>query len=566
MKASDAVARLLSLNNVNVGFELIGGMITHLVDSINELGETTLLSLHHEQAAAFAAGGVARATNNKIIGLALGTSGPGATNLITGIADCWLDNYPCIFITGQVNTYELKGDKPLRQQGFQELDIVSLVESITKYAVQVKTAEEILPTLQKAINMAKEGRPGPVLIDIPMNLQREELNIQLNDINSFLNVDVDDELKSEAIDYSSLDCLLKNAEKPVFIIGGGACSEVHFDDWQSKISNYGIPCVSSLKGTEKTTCLPGYLGMLGAYGTRAANYAVQNADLIIILGSRLDVRQTGANADDFARSAKNIVQIDIDAAQLNNRVRNNLSIIGKCNDYFIHMLNGDLKINCVEWHNEVTGLFHEKFTDEYPELKFSPFQIVNSLSQCFRGKAVQFVADVGNHQMWLAHSLLLEKQQKSHHSGGLGAMGFSLPTAIGVKLATDDLVVSISGDGGFQLNVQELDIINREQLPILVIILNNHSLGMVKNFQDMYFEGRSQPTYWNGYSCSFKDIGEAYGIESHKVNDNFDFLSNVKSYVDNPRPLLIEVSIENITSCKPRLAFGKPIDEQYPND
>ncbi|HEN3589497.1 TPA: thiamine pyrophosphate-binding protein, partial [Yersinia enterocolitica] len=176
MKASDAIAHVLSANNVDFGFELIGGMIAHLVDSINLLGKTKLISVHHEQAAAFAAGGIARATNNKKLGLALGTSGPGATNLITGIADCWLDSSPCIFITGQVNTNELKGQRNIRQQGFQELDIVSIVQSITKYAYQIKNQDEIIPCLQQAIDIAISGRPGPVLIDIPMNLQRAELN------------------------------------------------------------------------------------------------------------------------------------------------------------------------------------------------------------------------------------------------------------------------------------------------------------------------------------------------------------------------------------------------------
>ena len=164
MKASDAVAHVLAANNVTHGFELIGGMIAHLVDSINQIGKTKMISLHHEQAAAFAAGGVARASNNKQIGLALGTSGPGATNLVTGIADCWLDSYPCIFLTGQVNTYELKQDRAIRQQGFQELDIVSIVKSITKFSYQIKSQDELIPKLQEAINIAKSGRPGPVSI------------------------------------------------------------------------------------------------------------------------------------------------------------------------------------------------------------------------------------------------------------------------------------------------------------------------------------------------------------------------------------------------------------------
>lgn len=564
MKASDAVAKLLLSNNITVGFELIGGMIAHLVDSIKELDEMTLTSLHHEQAAAFAAGGVARATNNREIGFALGTSGPGATNLITGIADCWLDNYPCIFITGQVNTSEQKGNRQIRQQGFQELDIVSLVDSITKYAVKIETADQILPEIQKAINIAKEGRPGPVLIDIPMDLQR--LNINVNEP-SILSMK-----KIEKINYSYYDSfetvnkLLVKSKKPLFIIGGGATSEDNFHCWINNLTERKIPFVASLKGAESVFYKPGYLGMIGAYGTRAANYAVQNADLIIVLGSRLDVRQTGSNVEDFGRNASNIVQIDIDPGQLNNRILTQLSIEARCGDYFDYFLKSKNLVNCADWFDSVSEHFKKTFVDEYKNNNLSPAKLMDCLSNQFNGLPVQYTADVGNHQMWIAHNLLLGEGQKCHHSGGLGAMGFSLPTAIGVQLTTGGLVVSISGDGGFQLNIQELDVINRESLPILMIILNNNSLGMVKNFQDMYFDGRNSTTYWNGFTCSFQSIGKAYGIESYQAGDMDDFNDLVESYVNNPRPILIEVIMKDVTSCKPRLTFGKNLDEQYPYD
>ena len=560
MKASDAVAKLLSLNNVKIGFELIGGMITHLVDSINSLNDMKLVSLHHEQAVAFAAGGVARASKNKNIGLALATSGPGATNLITGISDCWLDNYPCIFITGQVNTNELKENKLIRQQGFQELDIVSLVDSITKYAVRIKSADELLYEIQKAINLSREGRPGPVLIDIPMDIQREEINVDFSKLENIAKTK-----KNNSLNFIEIDKMLENAKKPLFIIGGGACCESEFDEWQIMISTLNIPHVSSLKGSENTTSLSGYLGMLGSYGTRAANYAVQNADLVIVLGSRLDVRQTGANISDFARSSKKIIQIDIDETQINNRIKSDYSIVSRCNDYFKHTLNHGITVNCGSWSDEVIRVFNSTFIDEYPELELSPYKMMRSLSLMFKGKRTHFVSDVGNHQMWIAHSLLLEKEHRSHHSGGLGSMGFSLPSAIGIYEETRDLVVSISGDGGFQMNIQELDVINREQLPILILILNNNSLGMVKNFQDLYFDGRNQNTYWNGYTCSFEKIGKAYGIESISVNNNLAFTESLKSYINNPRALLVEVILKDVTSCKPRVMFGKSIDTQYPD-
>ncbi|MBJ6879700.1 thiamine pyrophosphate-binding protein [Vibrio cholerae] len=569
MKASDAIAKVLSANKVTVGFELIGGMIAHLVDSINVLGETKLISLHHEQSAAFAAGGVARATYNKNIGLALGTSGPGATNLVTGIADCWLDSYPCIFITGQVNTYELKGELKIRQQGFQELDIVSIVKSITKYAVQIKTPDEIIPELQKAIDLSRSGRPGPVLIDIPMDLQRADLSSDtlsyLDGINTYPQTTValfgDEQAKIESVLAD-----LTVAKKPLFLIGGGAINEPSFSEWQDSISRSKIPHVASLKGSEKTPSLDAYFGMIGAYGTRTANYAVQNADLLIVLGSRLDIRQTGADVTDFARTAKKVIQIDLDSGQLNNRVKGHLNINTTCEHFFQSYLNTivDNAVASCEWFSELKQHWDTTFRNEYKELLVSPFNLCRTLSHHCKGKSVQFVTDVGNNQMWLAHSLLLDKGQMIHHSGGLGAMGFAIPTSIGVQYATGDIVVSISGDGGAQLNIQELDIIVRESLPILTIVLNNESLGMVRAFQEMYFQGRNQSTYWKGYSSSFSDIGMAYKMKSITVDNESEFSKAVAEFINEPTPTLIEVLMSDARECKPRLAFGNPIDKQFP--
>ncbi|WP_217521687.1 thiamine pyrophosphate-binding protein [Vibrio metschnikovii] len=569
MKASDAIAKVLSANKVTVGFELIGGMIAHLVDSINLLGETKLISLHHEQSAAFAAGGVARATYNRNIGLALGTSGPGATNLVTGIADCWLDSYPCIFITGQVNIDELKGDLKIRQQGFQELDIVSIVKSITKYAVQVKTPDEIIPELQKAIDLSRSGRPGPVLIDIPMDLQRADLSPDivsyLNDMSTYSQSTVtllgDEQAKIESVlaDFAV-------AKKPLFLIGGGAINEPSFSEWQDLISQLKIPHVASLKGSEKTPALDGYFGMIGAYGTRTANYAVQNTDLLIVLGSRLDIRQTGLDVKDFARMAKKIIQIDLDSGQLNNRVKAHVSINATCENFFQSYLSSivDNAHTKYEWFSELKQHWDTTFKNEYKELVVSPFKLCRSLSYHFKGQSAQFVTDVGNNQMWLAHSFLLDKGQIIHHSGGLGAMGFAIPTSIGVQYATGNIVVSISGDGGAQLNIQELDIIVRENLPILTIVLNNESLGMVRAFQEMYFHGRNQSTYWKGYSSSFSDIGMAYKMKSISVDNESDFSKAVTEFINEPIPTLIEVLMSDASECKPRLAFGHPIDQQFP--
>ncbi|ARB86063.1 MULTISPECIES: thiamine pyrophosphate-binding protein [Yersinia] len=563
MKASDAIAHVLSANNVDFGFELIGGMIAHLVDSINLLGKTKLVSVHHEQAAAFAAGGIARATGNQKIGLALGTSGPGATNLITGIADCWLDSSPCIFITGQVNTNELKGERNIRQQGFQELDIVSIVKSITKYAYQIKHQDEIIPCLQHAIDVATSGRLGPVLIDIPMNLQRAELDKGVIDYLKEKKEIIVKKDSNSFSDFAKIIELLNKSKKPLFLIGGGAINAENFIPWQSFLSKEKIPHVASLKGSEKTLALPGYFGMIGSYGTRTANYALQHADLVIVVGSRLDVRQTGADTDDFARNAK-VVQIDIDQQQIDNRIKGYFNVVASSEEFFSYSLDNNFNGQYDDWFLNLNKHWGEMFIDEYEDLNISPFKMCKILNSLFDSKKIHYVTDVGNNQMWAAHSLRLSSGQAIHNSGGLGAMGFGIPTAIGVSYAIDGAVVVITGDGGAQLNIQELDIIAREKLPILTIVLNNDSLGMVRAFQDMYFDGRDDSTYWNGYSSSFARIGKAYNIISFTIATDVEFSKYISDFIANPRPMLIEVLMSDARECRPRLAFGNPIDKQFP--
>lgn len=564
MKASDAVALVLAQNKVLYGYELIGGMITHLVDSINQLGKTKLVSVHHEQGAAFAASAVSRATHHEVLGVALGTSGPGATNLITGIADCWLDSHPCLFLTGQVNTYELKGERNIRQQGFQELDSVALVSSITKYAYQIRHVEELLPCLQKAIDVAREGRPGPVLLDIPMDIQRAEIDDAA--VHAFLMPRTEQPAAPlQAADLRAINDALACARNPLILLGGGAVNTRNFAQWFRQLEASGIPYVASLKGAEKIPAGANYLGMLGAYGTRAANHAVQNCDFLLVLGSRLDVRQTGAKPDDFARKAK-VFQIDLMEGQLNNRVKAHASYVMELNTFFAHFALSKLQENTAwaTWAADLRAEFDQSFVDEYTDWSVSPFVICSTLGALTKGRAVDFVADVGNNQMWAAHTLRLSHGQSMHHSGGLGTMGFAIPAAIGACNAGNKPVIVITGDGGAQLNIQELDIIARDQLPVLVIVLNNHSLGMVRGFQEMYFEGRNSSTYWNGYTSQFKAIGEAYGINSMVSSSHDAFAAQVSRFIESPRPTLIELMMPDARECRPRLEFGRSIDQQLP--
>jgi acetolactate synthase-1/2/3 large subunit len=524
--------------------------------------------MRHEQGAAFAAAGACRAGERKKYALALGTSGPGATNLITGIADCWLDNIPCLFITGQVNTHEQKGSKKIRQQGFQELEIVDLVKSITKYAVKIKNIDELLPELQKAIELSREGRCGPVLVDIPMDLQRGYVDeVIVSKMVAELaskrqNIRYLPQLNSQV---ESIKSIILGSSKPLVLLGGGANESKFKADLITCMKARGIPYVASLRGAEKTPACDNYLGMIGSYGTRAANNAIQKCDLLVVIGSRLDVRQTGADTKDFARNSK-IIHIDIDSNQLNNTIETVLAITANADEIIPVLIEAfDTALVDTKWLGSLRTLYLASFQDEYPDWQLSPFLLFQTLNELFLYSPVQYVADVGNNQMWAAHSLRLTESQSAHYSGGLGAMGFALPAAIGVQIASSAPTVVITGDGGVQLNIQELDVLARDNLPVLVIVLNNRTLGMVRNFQEMYFEGRNQTTYWGGHSCSFVGIATGYNVESYLVSDLVEIRERINSFITNPRPLLLEIAMLGANECRPRLAYGSALDKQFPS-
>lgn len=565
MKASDAVAKFLATHKVHYCFELVGGMITHMLDSLAQDGRFNITSMHHEQAAAFAAEGVARQMMGKGIAVAMGTSGPGATNLLTGIGSCWFDSIPCMFITGQVNTHELKGAHKVRQQGFQELDIIPMAASITKYAAQITDSNNLLPELYRALSIALSRRQGPVLIDIPNDIQRMDIPDSIVDewLSKPLHLDQVTQIDGTAL--NGLAELCRTAERPLICIGGGARWSSAMPDWIANLESNRIPYVSTLMGHERVVDGIHYFNMIGSYGNREANWAVQNCDLLIVIGARLDVRQTGSNTEDFARNAK-VVQIDIDQAQLNNRINADLSIHCDATTFFEHFMINEMTFRSkrIDWVAQLTDLKTRSATNEYTDWEISPSALFGLLNKAMTGKPVDYVCDVGNHQMWAAQSLRLQKNQAVHYSGGMGAMGFALPVALGVARCSGQKTIVITGDGSLQINIQELDTLKRQQLNVAIIVMNNHSLGMVKNFQDMYFDGRNQSTK-EGYSCpSFTDLAKAYGIECHFAATLDQLQNAIKQIAETSLPILVEVNMPYATECRPRLAFGKKLDEQFP--
>lgn len=565
MKASDALTKFLIAHRVQTCFELVGGMITHMLDSFAESKQFNIVSMHHEQAAAFAAEGLARHSGGTAVGLAMGTSGPGATNLITGIGSCWFDSVPCLFITGQVNTRELKGDRAIRQQGFQELNIVEVVRSLTKYAARVDKAEDLLPELHKALSASLSGRKGPVLLDIPNDVQRADIPEELVEkwLKIPLQISTGPEVNSN--DLAKLKALCLEAHRPLICVGGGARWTSEMDGWLLAADTLGIPYVSTLMGHERVVARSNYFNMIGSYGNREANWAVQNCDLLIVVGARLDVRQTGADADDFARKAR-VVQVDIDPAQLDNRIRADLNICASAESFFkgFSIENATFPDVDESWLTELNQLRTRTQSNEYAEWEISPSEVFKKLNRLLANQTVDYVCDVGNHQMWAAQSLRLTDGQSVHYSGGMGAMGFALPTALGVALQSREKVVVITGDGSLQINIQELDTLNRLNLDMTVIVMNNSVLGMVKNFQDMYFDGRDQSTK-KGYSRpSFVDIATAYGIKAHRAENAHDMERVLNLVAEHEGPLLIELMMDGATECRPRLAFGSRLDDQFP--
>jgi acetolactate synthase-1/2/3 large subunit len=568
MKASDAVADFLAAHDVPFCFEVVGGMITHLLDSLSRRGKVRIVSMHHEQAAAFAAEGVARQTRGKKVGVCMGTSGPGGTNMITGIGSCWFDSVPALFITGQVNTDELRQDRPVRQQGFQELDIVTVVRSITKHAAQVTDPAKLLPELHLALSVARSGRYGPVLIDIPNDIQR--MDIPDKEVKKWVRIPLTpDPMVFKRLSDDELDQLIvmcRKAIRPLILFGGGAIWADGFPKFIDKLNKNGIPYVSTLMGHQRMESKPYFFQMLGTYGTRIANWAVQNCDLLIVIGARLDVRQTGSKVDDFARKAK-IVQIDIDPGQLENRVKAELNInVGAEELYEEFIINpGTFPELSKDWLLKLILKRQAYKKDEYPSMAISPHKCFELLNRSNKGRPVEYVCDVGNHQMWAGNLLKLDKGQSVHYCGGMGAMGFGLPASIGIAMVSGKKTINIAGDGSLQINIHELDTLYREKLDITVIVLNNRCLGMVKTFQDLYFDGLDQSTK-KGYSCpSFVDVAKGFKVGAVRASNIKELEKAFGMMRRTKKPLLIEVMMEQATDCRPRLLYGKKLDEQDPD-
>jgi acetolactate synthase I/II/III large subunit len=563
MKISDYVINTLATEGVTHIFEVCGGALGHLLDSLYGRNDIKTVSMHHEMAAAISAEGYARASGN--MGVAMATSGPGATNLITGIGSCFFDSVPCLFITGQVNTYEYKFNKPVRQVGFQETDIVNIVKPIVKFAALVSDPDKTQEMLETSITIAKTGRPGPVLIDLPLDIQRSEIEPSghaVNKTSSSHSVNPDRKL------INHIKSLIKGSSRPLILAGGGVRSSKATQELFDFTHKSGIPVVVSLMGLDSFPHDDSlYIGMIGTYGNRYANLAVANADLIIALGTRFDTRQTGTKPETFARAAK-IIHIDIDPHELNNKIKVDCPVHMDIKDFLLLLERESPDFsegNYSSWREKIrTYKMNYPIVHNPGNVHINPYNFLHELSDALP-KDAMICVDVGQNQMWAAQMLEIKKGQRFFTQGGMASIGSALPMAIGASFAQPHrMIVVITGDGGFQLNIQELQTVYHHDLPIKIILMNNSGYGMIRQFQEQYFEGRCQSSVIGYSNPDFQKVVSAYNIPVRKITSSSEVRPALASLFCNSGPGFLEVIIDAKCKVLPKLAVNKPVEEQEP--
>lgn len=566
--AAHLAAELPSFGVTHV-FELVGGMITVMIDALHGNPALRVVSMHHEQAAGFAAEGFTRMAGRPAVAMA--TSGPGATNLLTAIGSCYFDSIPVVFITGQVNRTEMRREGRGRQGGFQETDIVAMAEPVTKLARYVMSAEEFPALLREAFRVATSGRPGPVLLDIPMDVQRSPIPVhELQPDHGVTARPPAAPAPGRSAEFlEELTSAVRGAKRPLILVGGGARSAGSVPLLRSVVDDWGVPVVTSLLGLDAIPATsPLRAGFIGSYGNRWANWAVAQSDVLVVLGSRLDVRQTGSDVNGF-RGERRVFHVDIDSSELNNHVPG-CTVLDEDLAEFLrsaasnHGLAPDTRD---DWLAAIAARRQEwpDIVENTPERGLNPNEIVRRISRTWDDVGA-YVTDVGQHQMWAAQSVEIGPEQRFLTSGGMGSMGFGLPAAIGAALADSTRPVClIAGDGGFQCNLQELQTITRLGLPIRMVVLDNGCHGMVRQFQQTYFEGRYHSTKW-GYSApDFRAVAHAYDVPSMRAETPEELegcLAVVRA--QSAGPSLIHVPIESGLNVYPKMAFGQPFGSMEP--
>jgi acetolactate synthase-1/2/3 large subunit len=568
LKSSDFIVRYLFSQGLDTVFEVIGGMTTHLIDSLARFEKIKIVPMKHEQSASFAVDAYGRIKG--IPCFAMATSGPGAINLLTGIGSCYFDSVPAIFLTGQVNTFEQKRKSKIRQSGFQETDIVSMAKPICKAVWKISKPEDIPSVLEKALKTACSDRPGPVLIDIPMDMQRCCVNAKIPDKFEQCEASVTRQLKSDKI-HELFNGLIK-AKRPLILAGGGLRASKSVEKFRALVEQLKIPVVNSLMGVDSLEFLsPFHCGLIGSYGNRWANLALGKSDFLIVLGSRLDIRQTGSDKS-FLTKDRIVWHVDCDENEIGAQVKGCKTLLSHLDPFMEKMIEIAKSeysdgLRCKDWLEEIEDLKRAyPDTDELKDITgINPNIFFHKLSN-FSKAASTYIADVGQHQMWAAQSLELTSAQRFITSGGMGAMGFALPASIGACFAIPGKpVVAIAGDGGMQMNIQELETVFRNKLPVKIVVINNSCLGMVRQFQESYFSRRYQSTIQGYSSPDFVKVAQSYGIESCCISLPEEMEFGLKKLWDKPlEAYLLEVKIDSFANVYPKIAFGYPLTNMEP--
>ncbi len=549
MKGSDIVVECLLEQGVDTVFGYPGGTILEVYDSLYKYQDKINHVLtSHEQGATHAADGYARATGK--VGVCMATSGPGATNLVTGIATAYMDSIPLVAITANVAVPLLGKDS------FQEIDITGVTMPITKHNFIVKKIEDLAPSIRKAFQIAKEGRPGPVLVDIT-----KDVTIGSGEYNK----QKPEEIERRDYTYPTASIkeaieMIEKSEKPFVFVGGGVIAANASEELKEFVEKIDAPVTDSLmgKGAYDGTN-PRYTGMLGMHGTKTSNLGVSQCDLLIVVGARFSDRVTG-NAQKFARHAK-IIHIDVDAAEINKNVEVDLGIVGDAKSV-LSALNLMLKQqNHPQWLKEIRALKDQYPLTYNPDVLTGPY-VIEQIEALTDNNAI-ICTEVGQNQMWAAQYYHYKRPRQFISSGGLGTMGYGLGASIGAKYGKpDQYVFNIAGDGCFRMNLNELATASRYNVPIIQIVLNNHVLGMVRQWQTLFYGKRYSATILED-KVDFCKTAEGLGCKAMKVTKKEEVASAIQEAMDHHGPVVIECIIQEDDKVFPMVAPGAAIDEVF---
>lgn len=547
--AAEALVRCLEIENVEVVFGYPGGAILPVYDSLRHSSRIRHILTRHEQGAVHAADGYARVTGK--VGVCMATSGPGATNLVTGIANAYMDSIPLVILTGQVPTSQIGTDS------FQEVDITGITIPITKHNYLVKDPQKIPAVVKNAFHIAATGRPGPVLVDLPKDVMQTK--IQFKYPSSVHLRGYKPTYKGFAGKIREIAQLIKKSQRPVIYAGGGIMSAHAEEELLQLAETISAPVTNTFMGLSS---FPGdhplFLGMLWLHGTRYANLAVTECDLLIALGARFDDRVVMKIAS-FAPKAA-VVHIDIDPAEIGKIVPVHVPLVGDVKSILQDLLPQLEKIDRSAWLARIREL-----KEQYPltygrEGGLKPQFVIEHLSRLTEGKAV-IVTDVGQHQMWVAQYYRFTPPGILVSSGGLGTMGFGLPAAVGSRIGRPDQpLILVTGDGSIQMTIQELATLREQDLAFKILILNNYSLGMVRQLQEFYCDRRYMATNFT-FHPDFEYLAKAYGMEGHTLRSEQEVLERLGGILAAPGPAIINCLVDAAENVSPMVLAGKGIDE-----